>query len=165
VIPFFVKVLSSANFPEKDNKRGVGNPGKYSHGRLSASPTMVVLAGTLSLRTHEQNNPTTLRYSTAMVYALVIMYNERTTSTTSAFFSGSRPHSSEGKTDGCLEMSAFSKAMVPKDGRTNCLWYSFAPASSIAAISASVSLGASNVLRYSTRRDSFVVVLELIVSR
>jgi hypothetical protein len=54
---------------------------------------------------------------------------------------------------------------VLKDDRTNCLWYSFCPASSIAAISASVSLGASNVLRYSTRRDSFVVVLEQFVNR
>ena len=111
------------------------------------------------------NRTTTLYYSTATIYTLVIMYNKRTTSTTSAFLSGSRPHSSEGKTDGCLDMSVLSKATVPKDDRTNCLWYSFAPASSIAAISASVSLGASNVLRYSTRRDSFVVVLERFVSQ
>ena len=122
---------------------------------------MIVLTGTLSLRIHEQD------------YHIILLHcNDLHTSNNvqqprqqAPFLSGSRPHSSEGKTDGCLDMSVLSKATVPKNDRTNCLWYSFAPASSIASISASVSLGASNVLRYSTRRDSFVVVLERFVSQ
>ena len=43
--------------------------------------------------------------------------------------------------------------------RTNCLWCSFAPASSINVISSSVSFGALNISRHSCSRDSFVVVL------
>jgi hypothetical protein len=124
---------------------------------------MIVVTGTLSLRTHGKNYHTTLLHSIGLrtrnnVQQESNLDNERFSLWiwTSLFRGNDRR---------LLEMSAPSKATVPKDGRTNCLWYSFAPASSIAVISASVSLGASNVLRYSTRRDSFVVVLERFFSR